>query len=74
MTKLFAALFAAVFALATSYSIASPITGLNAVYQSDEKKTDEEKKQDNKEEQKEDADKKQDNTQEQKEDSEKNSD
>jgi hypothetical protein len=81
MKKLLASLFAAVFALATAYSIASPITGTTRL-SDDEKKTEEtEKKQDykqvqnaNDDEKKEEGEKKQDNKEEQKEDSEKKSD
>jgi hypothetical protein len=49
MKTLLTALFAALFGLTTTYAVASPVSGIVAVYQSDdEKKTDEEKKEEQK--------------------------
>jgi len=56
MKTLLAALIAGLFGLTSMYAVASPITGKASLSQSDEKKTDEEKKQDYKSEQKATAD------------------
>lgn len=53
MKTLLTALVAALFGLTTTYAVASPVSGIVAVYQSDEKKSDDAEK---KEEQKATAD------------------
>jgi len=44
MKTLMTALIAALFGLTTTYAVASPVSGIVAVYQSDEKKSDDAEK------------------------------